>query len=130
MADKKLNEVTKVTDMAYVPVIMADGSIGQIAKADLASVVAELNGDGIKFKDLTSKTIDINNLTTHSTYLIYNTCPNTPTGMGSFGWLMSILSYSTAYIMQLLIDNQGILYYRAKNSSTWLSWRKVTAVSV
>ena len=41
MADKKLNEVQKVTDMAYVPVIMSDGSIGQIAKADLASVVAE-----------------------------------------------------------------------------------------
>lgn len=41
MADKKLNEVTKVTDMAYVPVIMADGSVGQIAKSDLASVVAE-----------------------------------------------------------------------------------------
>ena len=40
MADKKLNEVTKVTDMAYVPVIMEDGSIGQIAKEDLASVVA------------------------------------------------------------------------------------------
>lgn len=45
MADKKLNEVTKVTDMAYVPVIMADGSIGQIAKADLASVVAGLIGN-------------------------------------------------------------------------------------
>lgn len=44
MADKKLNEVTKVTDMAYVPVIMADGSVGQIAKADLASVVAEMIG--------------------------------------------------------------------------------------
>ena len=40
MADKKLNEVQKVTDMAYVPVIMADGSVGQIAKADLVSVVA------------------------------------------------------------------------------------------
>lgn len=47
MADKKLNEVTKVTDMAYVPVIMADGSIGQIAKADLASVVAGLFSYGI-----------------------------------------------------------------------------------
>lgn len=45
MADKKLNEVTKVTDMAYVPVIMSDGSIGQIAKADLASVVAGLIGN-------------------------------------------------------------------------------------
>ena len=42
MADKKLNEVQKVTDMAYVPVILADGSVGQIAKADLASVVAGL----------------------------------------------------------------------------------------
>lgn len=40
--DRKLNEVKKVTDMAYVPVIMADGSIGQIAKSDLASVVAEM----------------------------------------------------------------------------------------
>lgn len=40
MADKKLNEVQKVTDMAYVPVILADGSVGQIAKADLATVVA------------------------------------------------------------------------------------------
>lgn len=38
--DRALNEVKKVTDMAYVPVIMADGSIGQIAKSDLASVVA------------------------------------------------------------------------------------------
>ena len=42
MADKKLNEVTKVTDMAYVPVILSDGSVGQIAKADLATVVAGL----------------------------------------------------------------------------------------
>ena len=42
MADKKLNEVQKVTDLAYVPVIMSDGSIGQIAKADLATVVAGL----------------------------------------------------------------------------------------
>ena len=47
MADKKLNEVTKVTDMAYVPVIMSDGSLGQIAKADLASVVAGIIGTGI-----------------------------------------------------------------------------------
>jgi hypothetical protein len=92
--------------------------------------VAGLNGDGIKFKGLTSQTIDINNLETHSTYLIYNTCPNTPTGMGPFGWLMSILSYNTDYIMQFLIDKEGILYYRAKNGPIWLSWRKVTAVSV
>lgn len=52
MADKKLNEVTKVTDMAYVPVIMADGSIGQIAKADLASVVAGLTNTNFGYSSL------------------------------------------------------------------------------
>lgn len=40
MADKKLNAVKVVTDMAYVPVILSDGSEGKIAKADLATVVA------------------------------------------------------------------------------------------
>ena len=44
MADKRLSEVTKVKDMAYVPVILSDGSVGQIAKADLASVVAGVIG--------------------------------------------------------------------------------------
>lgn len=44
--DRKLNEVKKVTDMAYVPVIMADGSVGQIAKSDLASVVAGILNPG------------------------------------------------------------------------------------
>jgi hypothetical protein len=58
MADKKLNEVTKVTDMAYVPVIMADGSIGQIAKADLASVVAGMMGNPLGNKTNTSKNLD------------------------------------------------------------------------
>lgn len=50
MADKELNEVPKVTDMEYVPVIMADGNIGQIAKADLASVVAGLIGEATTSK--------------------------------------------------------------------------------
>lgn len=40
MADKKLNESKIVKDMDYVLVTLADGSVGQIAKSDLASVVA------------------------------------------------------------------------------------------
>ena len=62
MADKKLNEVTKVTDMAYVPVIMSDGSIGQIAKSDLASVVAENIGIkrmSIEIQEGATRTIEI-----------------------------------------------------------------------
>lgn len=40
MSDKKLNESKIVKDMDYVLVTLADGSVGQIAKSDLASVVA------------------------------------------------------------------------------------------
>ena len=58
MADKKLNEVKKVTDMAYVSVIMADGSIGQIAKADLASVVAGLVSGRLSSNGLSLYTSD------------------------------------------------------------------------
>lgn len=68
MADKKLNEVTKVTDMAYVPVIMSDGSIGQIAKADLASVVAGLLGNPISHKGVLSN-VDIDSVTETGVYL-------------------------------------------------------------
>ena len=64
MSDKKLNEVTKVTDMAYVPVIMSDGSIGQIAKADLASVVAGLLSS--KFVNLGSSVNNSQSLTSIS----------------------------------------------------------------
>lgn len=72
MADKKLNEVTKVTDMAYVPVIMADGSIGQIAKADLASVVAEQIRYNVlkKTVNLTEEAIAIAPVETYSSYLL------------------------------------------------------------
>ncbi len=59
MADKRLDQITKVTDMAYVPVIMADGSLGQIAKADLASVVAESLGYDSLSKKTNRRTIDL-----------------------------------------------------------------------
>lgn len=72
MADKKLNEVTKVTDMAYVPVIMADGSIGQIAKADLASVVAGQLGYNVLKNtiNLTEESIAIEPENKYGSYLL------------------------------------------------------------
>lgn len=83
MADKKLNEVQKVTDMAYVPVILADGSVGQIAKADLASVVAgyigtfsqsnkgTLAASGTKTIEVPNRTLSFVAITSWSYYWIY-----------------------------------------------------------
>ena len=92
MADKKLNEVQKVTDMAYVPVILADGSVGQIAKADLASVVAGL--------------MNISGLNVISTSLYYGITLKISRNMRS---TLRFICYSTngkgGFIFDILSDN-------------------------
>lgn len=49
-ADKKLNSVNLVNDASYVYAETASGETVKISKADLASVVAGLIGDGILTK--------------------------------------------------------------------------------
>lgn len=104
MADKKLNEVTKVTDMAYVPVIMADGSIGQIAKADLASVVAEQN------RDNNIKTLRIEDGESYKTGL---------TKAGLYKWLFTSKNYTIPlfFIFTDSISDNGIKIL----NETWYS---------
>ena len=104
MADKKLNEVQKVTDMAYVPVIMSDGSIGQIAKADLASVVAEQN------RDNNIKTLRIENGESYKTGL---------TKTGLYKWLFNSKNYTTPlfFIFTDSISDFGIKIL----NETWYS---------
>lgn len=127
--DKKLNEVTKVTDMAYVPVIMADGSIGQIAKSDLASVVAgftsnrgnELNG--IKITDLdTLRTAGIYTFSSASDI----TVGLPPISDKSLMMLVAVTSYTgtanTLEYMQTAICG-GVTYCREFYGNSWKDWK-------
>ena len=123
MADKKLNEVTKVTDMAYVPVIMADGSIGQIAKADLATVVAELMGNPLStvavcpnknFNEITEAVIFGFNATADTEI------SNHPCNVGT---LIVFPSKNKNYgVAQVVISNTGQIYARSLWGS-WNSWQ-------
>ena len=122
MADKKLNEVTKVTDMAYVPVIMADGSIGQIAKADLASVVAGI----LQVKTLInygSIGNDANYLTTTGDYLVSNVTANIPIEK----WGTIKVSGNGFDLSQMFISiNGGETFIRSKaNGTEFCSWQRI-----
>ena len=116
MADKKLNEVTKVTDMAYVPVIMADGSIGQIAKADLASVVAERLA-------LKALNMDPDNIRTTSFWTIAaeNSGYNIPT---SYGVLVCIYTGGAYPMLQIVHDRQTYkMWHRTADANwKWSEW--------
>ena len=124
MADKKLNEVTKVTDMAYVPVIMADGSIGQIAKADLASVVAGQMGNPIGYAGAATVN-NIDSKTNNGFYAIRDT-GNSINGWTAYGTLIVLNTEQTSFVNQIFIHAQGLLAFRVKTGSDWSNWITVS----
>lgn len=126
MADKKLNEVTKVTDMAYVPVIMSDGSIGQIAKADLASVVAVMIGLDENF--MRSRwgiygTTDANNIMSPGVYKLgwgSNTgCTNFPNNNYLYG-TMIVFRFDAVVCAQIIITSSEV--FAREYYDGWKSW--------
>ena len=121
--DKKLNEVTKVTDMAYVPVILADGSIGQIAKADLASVVAGI----LRINTLIpygSVQNDANNLLATGDFLVSDITENIPP-INKWGTIK--VSGNGLDCSQLFISiNGGEAFVRSKaNGTNFTAWSRI-----
>lgn len=140
MSDKKLNEVPKVTDMAYVPVIMEDGSIGQISKSDLASVAAELmpvytpnivKGLATTLNSMTFTSGNLNDCNTNIQGLSVvasdaNNLPDGSSHLFTYGGILITLRFGNdAYMLQFLaprVDGR-ILYFRIKIDS-WLLWNQ------
>lgn len=121
MADKRLDQVTKVPDMAYVPVIMSDGSIGQIAKADLATVVAER----FMFGALTNST-DVDNIEGFGFYSaggINN--PSLPIG---YGMLMCFQTKGYYNRIQIFFPTNTATYISfriAIKGNSFGEWKKI-----
>ena len=121
MADKKLNEVTKVTDMAYVPVIMSDGSIGQIAKADLASVVAGLMGNPMGYKGQIS---NANGIKETGIYDLFSNNSHESNDIPSIGYSMTLLSFRTnrqGLQLAFAYGNVGPFYRITEDVDNWVS---------
>ena len=126
MADKKLNEVTKVTDMAYVPVIMADGSIGQIAKADLASVVAGVMDTDKMYPFMAKGSRSISSLDSLLVSGIYSiNDPSSKIGnWTAYGTMVVFNDNAKGFISHLFIHAQTLMCFRtsSNNGSTWSDW--------
>ena len=91
--------------------------------------VAGVIGPGIKYKGLESSSMDLNSIKSQSTYLVYGTCPNTPDGMGDYGWVTTIPSFGDNYGSQFLLSSRNF-FYRTKNNGVWTSWNKITSTYV
>lgn len=107
--DRKLNEVKKVTDMAYVPVIMADGSIGQIAKSDLASVVAGVMGTK-NDKYIGSCVGKVAKLSINSTYKFGTVLATVYYGNDVIELLISISKSQKPYVKKITSNTGRVVY--------------------
>lgn len=92
--------------------------------------MAGIIGDGIAYLGKTSDSMDLNGILTQSTYLIYARNPNSPSGMGTYGWVTTLPSYGKSYATQLVFDLDCNFYTRVKSSGTWGAWRKVTTTTL
>ena len=120
MADKKLNEVTKVTDMAYVPVIMSDGSIGQIAKSDLASVVAEQMYKG------SLRTVDSFNSAINPGMYLYT--GNIPSELGTSNFGIVVVYQAGNYISQVIYGAHMISFRMSYDKGAiWTPFKNISA---
>ena len=126
MADKKLSEVTKVTDMAYVPVILSDGSVGQIAKADLATVVAGIMGfNNTVLKSINLEGRDANNINYTGYYINGNTMSNVPANYGTF---FSFRVPGMTVQLYVAADSTSSFFVRNYSASAWQPWKQLQFV--
>ena len=131
MSDKKLNESKIVKDMDYVLVTLADGSVGQIAKSDLASVVAGVMGSNklfpFMYKGIANS--DLNNVTEPGSYRLGGDSFKNGPAATIYGSLV-VFKDSYSYCTQVLYDlskNIPIAWTRlgAYTQNSWTPWQRL-----
>lgn len=125
MADKKLNEVSQLTDFDYALVVKGN-DVAKVTKQQLATILGELlNIDKVVMPRGTLADCDN---ATNGIYYINGTITNAPI---SFGVLISFIdTVKTNYGFQIAMQTWGgVIYVRSRTEvlTSWTSWYKLSA---
>lgn len=125
MADKKLNEVSQLTDFDYALVVKGN-DVAKVTKQQLATILGELlNIDKVVMPRGTLADCDN---ATNGIYYINSTITNAPI---SFGVLISFIdTVKTNYGFQIAMQTWGgVIYVRSRTEvlTSWTSWYKLSA---
>lgn len=125
MADKKLNEVSQLTDFDYALVVKGN-DVAKVTKQQLATILGELlNIDKVVMPRGTLADCDN---ATNGIYYINGTITNAPI---SFGVLISFIdTVKTNYGFQIATQTWGgVIYVRSRTEvlTSWTSWYKLSA---
>ena len=125
MADKKLNEVSQLTDFDYALVVKGN-DVAKVTKQQLATILGELlNIDKVVMPRGTLADCDN---ATNGIYYINGTITNAPI---PFGVLISFIdTVKTNYGFQIAMQTWGgVIYVRSRTEvlTSWTSWYKLSA---
>ena len=125
MADKKLNEVSQLTDFDYALVVKGN-DVAKVTKQQLATILGELL-DIDKVVMPRGTLTDCDNAT-NGIYYINGAITNAPI---SFGVLISFIdTVKTNYGFQIAMQTWGgVIYVRSRTEvlTSWTSWYKLSA---
>lgn len=128
MADKKLNEVSQLTDFDYALVVKGN-DVAKVTKQQLATILGELL-QLIKYlsvKELGALNIDIN--MPNGLYLLKEGVTNAPPLSDPVNSLLIHIDLDGNIRYQLVIpyNNASIFYIRSRDFNGWKPWYKYSA---
>lgn len=129
MADKKLNEVSQLTDFDYALVVKGN-DVAKVTKQQLATILGGLF-TGLKLwrlpeADNSSSFGDANKLISGGIYRNYPSDINMPSINSNNNGILIVLPVNNIMVLQVCYYNIGKLYIRLKWGTNWSSWMMVS----
>lgn len=124
MADKKLNEVSQLTDFDYALVVKGN-DVAKVTKQQLATILGELIGIASCIKDKGMKVVDANETPMNEFIFAYIGSTNLPTDSSPGGLLtLGFMDGSSSCKLQFFFRHDNV-FRRIQWYNNWQNWTKI-----
>lgn len=124
MADKKLNEVSQLTDFDYALVVKGN-DVAKVTKQQLATILGGLIGIASCIKDKRMKVVDANETPMNEFVFAYIGSTNLPTDSSPGGLLtLGFMDGSSSCKLQFFFRHNNV-FKRIQWYNNWQNWTKI-----
>lgn len=126
MADKKLNQVSQLTDFDYALVVKGN-DVAKVTKQQLATILEGLLGiNDTWYKRRFGEITDFNEANNTGYMFVDKTqsLDNKPNTSSNYGFLETI-AINEVTIKQTFVDFQSRFFIRICNNGTWTDWKQI-----
>lgn len=126
MADKKLNQVSQLTDFDYALVVKGN-DVAKVTKQQLATILGGLLGiNDTWYKRRFGEITDFNEANNTGYMFVDKTqsLDNKPNTSSNYGFLETI-AINEVTIKQTFVDFQSRFFIRICNNGTWTDWKQI-----